>query len=181
MKQIGVDAQGLFGDLIVKTELVGRFGDEIENHYELVSGIEYTLVGVLSPLQIKDIVSTEWCNSGGGGPFKSLICNDRMDLGIVVEYLWDERGEEAPHPFQNDLLAGFRFALNDDRSTDALLGIIQDFDGGATTVSLEASTRVFDAHRLTLEARYFGNTTDDSSLAGFRNESFVKLAFSYFF
>ncbi len=153
MEQVGLDAQGLYGDLSVKAEIVGRYGDEIDNHVELVSGIEYTLVGVY----------------------------ERIDLGIVAEYLWDERGDEATHPFQNDLLAGFRFALNDERSTDALLGIIQDLDGGATTLSLEASTRVFDAHRLSLEARHFANTSDDASFAAFRDESFIKLDFSYFF
>lgn len=179
--QIGVDAQGLFGDLAVKTEVVGRFGDEIEDHFETVSGIEYTLVGVLSPLQERDILSTEWCNTAGLNPFKSIICNDRMDLGIVAEYLWDERGKDAPHPFQNDLLAGFRFALNDERSTDALFGIIQDLDGGATSISLEASTRLFDAHRLSIEARHFANTSDDTSFSGFGNESFIKMDFKYFF
>ena len=106
---------------------------------------------------------------------------ERIDLGIVAEYLWDERGDEATHPFQNDFLAGFRFALNDERSTDALFGIIQDFDGGATAISLEGSTRVFDAHRLTIEARHFANTFDDPTFAGFQNESFIKLDFSYFF
>jgi len=105
-----------------------------------------------------------------------------VDLGIVVEYLWDQRGEaDATQPFQNDLLAGFRFALNDERSTDALFGIIQDFDGGATSISLEASTRLFDAHRLTIEARHFANTSGDPILSGFENESFIKLDFSYFF
>ena len=153
MEQIGLDAQGLFGDLSVKAEIVGRYGDELDNHFELVSGIEYTLVGFY----------------------------ERVDLGIVAEYLWDERGDESTQPFQNDFLAGFRFALNDERSTDALLGIIQDFDGGATAVSLEGSTRVFDAHRLTLEARHFTNTSDDPAFSGFRNESFIKLDFSYFF
>jgi len=152
-EQVGLDAQGLFGDLSVKAEIVGRYGDELDDHVELVSGIEYTLVGVY----------------------------ERMDLGIVAEYLWDERGDDATHPFQNDLLAGFRFALNDERSTDALFGIIQDLDGGATTLSLEASTRVFDAHRLSIEARHFTNTSDDSSFAAFRDESFIQLDFSYFF
>ena len=180
-EQIGLDAQGLFGDLSVKAEVVGRYGDEIEDHVELVSGIEYTLVGVLSPLQEKEIISSDWCNEESGGPFKALICNDRMDLGIVLEYLWDERGDAATHPFQNDVLAGFRFALNDERSTDALFGIIQDLDGGATTLSLEASTRVFDAHRLSIEARHFANTNGDPSFGAFGNESFIKLDFSYFF
>ena len=153
MQQVGLDAQALYGDLSVKAEIVGRFGDEIDDHFELVSGIEYTLVGFY----------------------------ERIDLGIVAEYLWDERGDEATHPFQNDFLAGFRFALNDERSTDALFGIIQDFDGGATAISLEGSTRVFDAHRLTIEARHFANTFDDPTFAGFQNESFIKLDFSYFF
>jgi len=112
---------------------------------------------------------------------RRLICNDRMDLGIVSEFLWDERQENAGHPFQRDLLLGLRFALNDEASTDALFGVIQDLDGGATSVSLEASRRIGDSFRLGVEARHFANTDDDPALTAFENESFLRLELAYYF
>jgi hypothetical protein len=179
--QVGLDAQGLFGDWILKAEVVHRSGREIEDHLELVSGFEYTFVGLLGGLQENDIISTDKCLAEDAGFLRRLICNDRMDLGVVVEVLWDERGDEARHPFQRDLLTGFRFAMNDERSTDALLGIIQDLDGGATTLSLEASTRLYESFRLGVETRIFANTDDDAALSAFRDESFIRVDLSYFF
>lgn len=181
MQQLGIDAQGLYGDVSVKAEIVYRSGDEIEDHPEVVTGFEYTLVGVFSPFQDKEWISSDWCSQETANFVKSFICNDRLDLGIVVEYLWDERGDKATHPFQNDLLAGFRFAFNDERSSDALLGVIQDLNGGATSLSLEASTRLFESYRLTLEMRKFSATRDDPRLNALSNENFVRLDFSYFF
>lgn len=181
IQQIGIDAQALYGDLSIKTEFLHKRGNEIEDHVEAVNGIEYTLVGVLSPLQEKEILAAEWCQAEPVNFIKSFLCNDRLDLGIVIEHLWDERGTTAAHPFQNDLLAGFRFAFNDESSSDALFGIIQDLDGGATTFSFEASTRVFESYRLSFETRLFANTAEDTALRPFKDESFVRVDLSYFF
>ncbi len=181
LRQAGVDAQGLYGDLAVKAEVIHQTGDEIESHAEAVTGIEYTLVGFLSPLQENEKLPEDWCTPDTRNPFKKLACNDRLDLGLVLEYLWDQRGTDSNQPFQNDLLAGFRFAFNDAASSDALFGIVQDLDEGATTLSLEASTRLFESYRLTILGQKFLNTTDDTVFNAFENESFIQLDFSYFF
>jgi len=181
LRQTGIDAQGLYGDLAIKAEVVFQEGREIESHVELVTGFEYTLVGFLSSLQENDKLPEEWCTPDNRNPFKMLLCNDRIDLGFVGEYLWDERGDNSIQPFQNDLLAGFRFAFNDAASSDALLGIIQDFDGGATTLSVEASTRLFESYRLKVLGRSYLNTSDDPIINALENESFLQLDFSYFF
>lgn len=181
LRQVGLDAQGLYGDLAIKTELIHQTGDEIESHIETVTGIEYTLVGFLSSLQENDKLPEDWCTPKTGNIFKKLACNDRIDLGLVLEYLWDQRGTDSNQPFQNDLLAGFRFAFNDAASSDALLGLVQDLDKGATTLSFEASTRLFESYRLKVLGRKFLNTDDDAVLNAFQNESFLQLDFSYFF
>ena len=181
VQQAGWDAQGLYGDLAVKTELIVQGGDEVDLHVETVSGIEYTWVGALSPMQEKEMLPDDWCTPDTRNPFKKLICNDRIDLGLVLEYLWDERGESSNQPFQNDLLAGVRLSFNDTATTDALLGLVQDLDGGATTLSLEASTRLFESFRLSVESTKFFNTGGDTSLQAFENESYIKADLSYFF
>ena len=181
LRQIGVDAQGLYGDLAIKAEIVRQSGDELDTHIELVTGIEYTLVGLLSGLQDNEIIPEAWCLPDSGNLLKKLACNDRIDLGLVVEYLWDERANDSTQPFQNDLLAGLRFAFNDAATSDALIGAIQDFDGGATSLSVEASTRLFESYRLSLLARGIFNSDGDTFLNGFENENFFQLDLSYFF
>jgi len=146
-----------------------------------VISLEYTLVGLLSGLQDNDIIPEAWCVPNSGNMLKILACNDRIDLGLVVEYLWDERAENSTQPFQNDLLAGLRFAFNDEATSDALIGAIQDFDGGATSLSIEASTRLFESYRLSVLARGIFNSEGDTFLNGFENENFFKLDLSYFF
>ncbi len=181
LRQVGIDAQGLYGDLAIKTETIHQSGDEIENHAESVTGIEYTLVGFLSPLQENDKLPEEWCTPDVRNPFKRLACNDRMDLGLVLEYLWDQRGTDSNQLFQNDLLAGLRFAFNDTATSDALFGIVQDLDNGATTLSIEASTRLFDSYRLKVFGQQFLNTSDDTVLNAFENESFLQVDLTYFY
>ena len=181
MQQTGIDALGIYGDLNVKVELIHRTGDEIADHAEAVTGLEYTMVGALSPLQENELLPEQWCTEESRNPITSFLCNDRLDLGLVLEYLWDERAEESTQPFQNDLLAGLRFAFNDERSSDALVGIIKDLDHGSTTFSLEASTRLFESFRLSTELRTFSNTSDDPFLRSLADEDFVRLELSYFF
>ena len=181
LKQAGIDAQGLFGDLAVKAEVAEKTGNEIDSHIQAVTGIEYTLVGLLAPLQENDKLPEEWCSPDTKNILKKLACNDRIDLGLVLEHLWDQRGRSSNQPFQNDLLLGFRFAFNDAATSDALFGIFQDLDGGATTLQIEASTRLFESYRLTALGRAFVNTEDDTVLNVFENESFMQLNLSYFF
>jgi len=79
------------------------------------------------------------------------------------------------------MLAGFRFAFNDAASSDALLGFLTDLDDGATSLSFETSTRLFDSYRLKVLARKFISTEDDPFFSSFKNEGFVQVDFSYFF
>ena len=181
MQQTGIDALGIYGDLNVKAEIIYRRGDEFENHAQAVFGSEYTLVGALAPLQDKELLPTDWCAEATQIPLVALLCNDRLDVGLVIEYLWDERDELSSQPFQNDLLAGLRFAFNDERSSEALIGIVRDLDNSSTTFSLEASTRLFESFRLSAELRSFSNTSEDPFLQTLADEDFLSIELSYFF
>ena len=49
----------------------------------------------------------------------------RTDLGLVLEYLYDERGDDAFDPFfESDVALATRWHLNDISDTQALLGVI---------------------------------------------------------
>ena len=81
----------------------------------MVSGFEYTIVGALESV---------W------------------DVGLIAEYLYDSRGNNAQSTGQNDVFVGSRFELNDEDGTAILLGFTQDLDNSDVfSAKLEASIR----------------------------------------
>ena len=152
--QVGIDAQATLESWLLKVESIYRTGELIDNHAEVVAGVEYSFYGV---------------------------AESDADVGVVSEWLYDDRGDEAGQPFQNDLLMGLRFALNDEQSTEALLGAVVDLDGGGQLLSLEASRRIGSDFRISADAYLWTNTQQDALLDGFRDEDFVQLELTYFF
>lgn len=152
--QLGMDAQATLESWLLKTELIYRLGDSFDDHAAGVAGFEYSFFDI----------------RGAGA-----------DLGIVAEYIFDDRGKEGPAVFQNDVLLGFRFALNDADSTDALLGFITDLDGDGTVISLEASRRFGSSLKGSLTYTGWSVKDSDSTLNLFDQEDNVLLELGYFF
>jgi hypothetical protein len=128
INQTGLDAQAIYGDWAIKLESIYRtnFPDD---YYAFNAGFERTLVGALGT---------------------------RADLGLVVEYLYDDRGEGAFDTFfENDIALATRWALNDFGDTQALIGLIWDHDSHETIFTLEASRRLGETWLLLLEGRAF--------------------------
>ena len=153
LDQAGIDVQATLESWLLKSELVHRSGNAIEDHLEFVGGIEYSFYGIL---------------------------DSDADLGVVAEYLWDER-DRAPQLFQNDFLLGLRLALNDEQSTEALLGLITDLDDSGVAISLEASRRIGNSFKFSANALFWENTDNDSDLAALRKEDFLEFELGYFF
>ncbi len=126
--QTGVDAQAIRGDWAFKLEAITR-SNFPDRYYAYTTGFERTIVGVFG---------------------------SRADLGLVVEYSYDDRGDEAFDTFyENDLSVANRWALNDLGDTQALLGVTFDLDSSETILSLEASRRLGETWTLLLEGRAF--------------------------
>ena len=151
--QIGLDAQYTTGGLLLKLEAIHRSGQG-DPYFAATGGFEYTFPDVKS--------------SG-------------IDIGIVGEYLYDEREELAPTPFTNDIFLGTRFAFNDEASTDLLAGGIIDAKTGATFLSLEGSRRLADDYKLSVEARAFIGVPEEDFLAGFRYDHHLQLELTRYF
>lgn len=152
VNHIGADVQATLENWLLKLELIRQSGKRIENHFATVTGFEYSFYG---------------------------LGESSTDLGVVVEYLWDERGSDAGHPFQNDLLVGLRFALNDEQSSEALLGLVSDLDERDQVFTLEANRRIGDSFKIAAEAAIWeaGNRVNQP----FRQEDYLQLELSYFF
>jgi hypothetical protein len=131
--QAGLDAQAVFGDWALKLETIYRtnFPDA---YYAFNAGFERTLVGAFG---------------------------SRTDLGLVVEYLYDDRGEGAFDTFfEHDIAFATRWALNDLGDTQALIGLVWDYESDETIFTLEASRRLGETWLLLLEGRAFAGAAD---------------------
>ncbi len=104
------------------------------------------------------------------------------DLGVLAEYLYDDRDEAAPPTaFEQGLFVGTRLALNDVDDTSVLAGAIVDLDNGSISGRVEAERRVSDVLKLELESRIFTNVAEDSLLSALKRDSFAMLRVSLSF
>ena len=163
MQQIGIDAQLTTEEWLWKLEMIARDWQSIdslrsqivdERFIALTGGFEYTFVG---------------------------IAESDADLGLVAEYLYDDRDEQATSFFQNDVLIALRLAVNDAESSEALFGVIYDLDYQEYLVSLEASRRFADSWKATLEIRTFNKVDSKSLLDGIAKDDFIQLDIAYYF
>jgi hypothetical protein len=110
------------------------------------------------------------------------IFDSFSDLGVVVEYMWDERKLEAPNLFNDDLGIGLRWTANDVNSTTLLAGAIYDLETSSVALSFEAERRLSNQLKFSLEARFQVNVDQqDSILYSLRNEDFLRLQATYYF
>ncbi len=150
--QAGVDLQRVAGDWLWKLETIYRSGQG-ESFFALTGGFEYTFFG---------------------------IGESSMDIGIIGEWLYDDRGGEAT-PFENDIMSGLRLAVNDAASTEALLGVIQDLGSSARLLILESSRRFSDHWKVIIEMRAFLNQPSEDLLFSQRDDDFIQIELAYYF
>ena len=153
--QTGLDVQATIDSWLLKLEYIHRSSD-LESYDAATAGLEYTFYGIFST---------------------------PTDLGLVLEYLYDDRDDKATTPFENDVMLGLRFAFNDTQSTDALIGVIKDADKDTAIYSIEASRRLGEAWKLSLEARIYDKVdeTDPLLYNSVRNDDYVQLELAYYF
>jgi hypothetical protein len=109
------------------------------------------------------------------------IWKTRMDLGVLGEWLYDDRGRFATTAFENDLLGGLRLVLNDEDSTEFLAGWIQDVGNPAAVTFIETSRRFSDNIKATLEVRTFINQDESDLFFQQRNDDLFQLEVEYYF
>lgn len=81
-----------------------------------------------------------------------------IDLGYIVEYLYEDRNELLASPFEHDWLFGGRMTFNDVASTELLMGMIYDPHTEEKAISLESSRRFGDRLKVSLEGRFYADT-----------------------
>jgi hypothetical protein len=98
-----------------------------------------------------------------------------MDLGLIGEYAYDERGDSATTAYEDDAMFGLRLAVNDADGTELLAGLIQDLDSRARALSIEASRRFGSNWKLSLQAWGFLDSPMDDLLFNVRGDDFLQV------
>ena len=109
------------------------------------------------------------------------VAESAVDVGLLAEHLFDGRGGGTPQPFENDIFAGVRVALNDEAGTEALAGIIRDVEGDAAVLNVEASRRVGERWKIEFEARAWIGVDRRDPMSAFRRDDYAQVTLSYFF
>ena len=152
--QAGLDLQLTRGAWLWKLEAIVRDG-HAETFAAAVGGFEYTLY------QVSDSAA---------------------DLGLLLEYQYDGRGDDEPPALgDNDLFAGLRLALNDVQDTTLLAGIGYDLKTSAAVLNVEAERRIGNDLALELRARMFDASGRDSALNVLDRDDYLELRLSWHF
>ena len=153
VRRTSLDLQATRGAMLWKVEVLHESGPD-ESWLAWVTGFEYTWFGV---------------------------AESALDLGLLVEHLFDGRSGHAPHPLEDDVFAGVRLALNDEAGTELLAGVIADAEGDAATFNLEASRRLGERWKVELEARAWAGVDRDDAMFPLRRDDYVQLTWTRFF
>jgi hypothetical protein len=151
--QFGLDAQATIGSWLWKVEAI-HVSATADSFYAATGGLEYTFFGV---------------------------AQSATDLGVVFEYTYDQRKDLAPTPFQNDIFWGVRLALNDEQSTELLVGVVRDLERTEYNFSLEASRRLWKSWTIDVVARTFNSSVPGTPTFAVRKDDYlqVDLAFNF--
>ncbi len=154
INQTGLEVQITHDAFLWKLESIYRNADA-QDFLALAAGVEYT-----------------FSNIDGNG----------LDIGILGEYLYDERDELALNALQNDVFFGSRIAFNDTQDTSFLIGGIADLKSSSKIFSLEASRRFGSTWTAEVEARIFNSIDQNELILGnFQDDSFLRISISKFF
>lgn len=151
--QTSLDLQATKGNMLWKLEALHRSGQG-ETYNALVGGFEYTFVGI----------------------FESSV-----DLGVLGEYHYDDRGRNNFTIFEDDIAIGARLAFNDIQSTEALVGVVWDRDTGGQFFNIEASRRLGSSWLLEMQGRFFFNQKPADLASIFAQDDHFELLLTYNF
>jgi hypothetical protein len=154
IRQAGLELQGVYGSWLLKNETVYRH-TQTDNYLAYTVGFEYSHNGVASSV---------------------------IDLGYLLEYSYDQRGNQSDSSYQNDIFIGTRVILNDTAGSEILIGIIKDIDFPSEYImKLEASSRVTDNFRLRIDSWWFDVHRTTDPMIGLNNDDFIQLSLEYSF
>ncbi len=154
MTQWGISLQATLGVWLLKLEAIERDW-KAGNYSALSAGFEYTIYG---------------------------LSEQGADLGLLLEWNHDSRGDQATNPNQNDLFSGLRYSFNNPQSSEILMGVSTDLDNRRSYMGkVEASHRLGDSYRVSIDAWFFNSDDVADPVYLFAEQNFIQLSLEKFF
>jgi len=154
MTQVGVDVQYTAEAWLWKLEAIAR-DTRVDSFMAAVGGFEYTFYGV------NDLAA---------------------DVGVLLEYLYDDRNElSQPTASDNDLFVGTRLALNDPDDSSVLAGVAVDLDTQELFLNIEAERRIGDSLSIELQLRSFMNAAPNGGMYAVKQDDYVQLRLNWYY
>jgi hypothetical protein len=151
--QIGVDVQATVASWLFKFEGLHQSSNR-EEYLASQLGFEYTVYG---------------------------LANSVTDVGLLLEYGWDERGINGKAIAQNDIYIGTRLALNDAAGSTLLMSASYDVDFHTKNILIEASRRLNDRWTITIEGSIVEGDNSKDPVAALNNDDRLQLSVQRFF
>ncbi len=164
-------------------------GQVLLPHYDLIDQVgldlQYTGDAWLWKLEaiVRDGYSETFAAAVGGFEYTLYqIANSAADLGLLIEYQWDERSELEPFTIaDNDVFVATRLALNDVQDTTVLAGLAWDTETDEIFFNVEAERRFGDNYVAELRVRAFSGSEPGDLTYSFRSDDYVQLQIARFF
>lgn len=152
-EQFAVDAQYIWGSWLFKGEFTRRDRDLKRAFVAAVGGFEYTFTNV----------------------------HKGLDIGVLAEYLFDDRGTKGQAFFNNHTFLGSRLAFNDTLGTEILGGVIFNNEvGDFQSFRLEAARRINNSWKWELEINSLFNTRANQLIDFFEKDDYAQLSLTYY-
>ncbi|MDX8380894.1 MAG: hypothetical protein R8M14_02140 [Ghiorsea sp.] len=155
ISQTGIELQLTTDNTLWKFEGISRSGQG-NRFYGVVGGFEHTLYSV---------------------------AQSNVDVGLLMEYLYDNRDPTTAQPSiaNHDVFAGFRVAMNDTQDTTMLVGGLMDYKDHSVFMNIEAERRLTDRLKAELAGRFLTNVATTDPLYLYRNDDFISVKLNYYF
>lgn len=153
ISQAGVDLQATVDSWLWKLEAIYQDSDRDE-YLATQVGFEYSFYGVNQ---------------------------SAADVGVLLEYGWDERDQGATSIAQNDIYLGTRITLNDTNDSSLLMGVSYDADYHTRSLLIEASRRLTDYWIVAVEGLVFKTSDLNDPAAALDKDDRVQLKLERYF
>jgi len=112
--------------------------------------------------------------------FYSVFESD-LDIGLISEYSFDDRDNASQVAFEDDVLVGARLTWNDPQSSELLFGVTHDLTSEDMGWRLEASRRLGERWKLSVEGQFFDIKNKKSVLYPLQRDDFIQLELARYF
>ena len=158
---------------------------KLDQYYPLLSqtgiDIQATKDAWLYKLEVifAELMSEQYFSAAGGFEYTYYgFNNSSQDLGLIIEYLFDDRNDQ---PFNNEGSIGIRWTKNDINSTTLLAGSIVDLDGNSNQFFIEYEQRLKNDFKIFIEAIISGSIDSSDYNYAFKDDSNFKIKIAKYF